>query len=32
MVQAFQSWLQVPEEPLETIKQVVEMLHTASLL
>ncbi|KAJ5771328.1 uncharacterized protein N7511_003379 [Penicillium nucicola] len=32
LIQAFNSWLQVPPESLEIITQVVTMLHTASLL
>lgn len=32
LIQAFNSWLQVPEESLAVIDKVVRMLHTASLL
>ena len=32
LVDAFNVWLQVPPESLEIVKQVVGMLHTASLL
>jgi len=32
MINAFNVWLRVPKESLETINKVVAMLHTASLL
>jgi len=32
LVNAFNAWLEVPEESLQTISKVVSMLHTASLL
>ncbi|KAI0710311.1 terpenoid synthase [Cerioporus squamosus] len=32
MIEAFNSWLQVPEDKLKVISKVVSMLHTASLL
>ncbi|KAH7028244.1 geranylgeranyl pyrophosphate synthetase AtmG [Macrophomina phaseolina] len=32
MISAFNEWLQIPEEKLDVIKRVVELLHTASLL
>ncbi|KAF4302311.1 Polyprenyl synthetase [Botryosphaeria dothidea] len=32
MMNAFNEWLQIPEEKLEVIKRVVGLLHTASLL
>ncbi|TCD64480.1 geranylgeranyl pyrophosphate synthetase [Steccherinum ochraceum] len=32
MISAFNKWLQVPEDKLQTIARVVSMLHTASLL
>jgi len=32
LIQAFQIWLKVPEEQLLIITEVIEMLHTASLL
>lgn len=32
LIQAFNIWLDVPEEDLKVIKRVVGMLHTASLL
>lgn len=32
LIQAFNSWLQVPPESLAIITKVVTMLHTASLL
>lgn len=32
LIQAFNSWLQVPPESLTIISKVVTMLHTASLL
>ncbi|KAH8705865.1 putative geranylgeranyl pyrophosphate synthase [Talaromyces proteolyticus] len=32
LIAAFNQWLQVPEEKLEVINRVVELLHTASLL
>lgn len=32
LIQAFNSWLQVPPESLAIISKVVTMLHTASLL
>lgn len=32
LIQAFDSWLQVPPESLKIITRVVAMLHTASLL
>lgn len=32
LIEAFNSWLQVPEESLAIISKVVGMLHTASLL
>lgn len=32
LIQAFNSWLQVPPQSLEVISKVVTMLHTASLL
>ena len=32
MIAAFNKWLQVPGEKLETISRVVSMLHTASLM
>jgi geranylgeranyl diphosphate synthase type 3 len=32
LIQAFNSWLQVPAESLVIITKVVTMLHTASLL
>ncbi|KAG0168552.1 geranylgeranyl pyrophosphate synthetase, partial [Apophysomyces sp. BC1015] len=32
MIEAFNAWLQVPEEALEVITHVIEMLHSASLL
>ncbi|TVY80295.1 Geranylgeranyl pyrophosphate synthase [Lachnellula suecica] len=32
LIMAFNEWLEVPEESLEVIKNVVGMLHTASLL
>ncbi|KAI8923965.1 hypothetical protein BC831DRAFT_513731, partial [Entophlyctis helioformis] len=32
LIEGFQLWLDVPKDKLETIKHIVEMLHTASLL
>ena len=32
LIQGFNRWLQVPEDQLSIIKQVIAMLHTASLL
>lgn len=32
MMNAFNQWLQIPEEKLEIIKEVIKLLHTASLL
>ena len=32
MLDAFDTWLQVPQEKLKIISKVVSMLHTASLL
>lgn len=32
MMDAFNLWLQIPEEKLIIIKEVVKLLHTASLL
>lgn len=32
LIQAFNTWLKVPKESLETIERVISMLHTASLL
>ncbi|KAJ3294123.1 Geranylgeranyl pyrophosphate synthase [Borealophlyctis nickersoniae] len=32
LIEAFGLWLQVPKDKLDTIRSVVEMLHTASLL
>lgn len=32
LIDAFNVWLQVPAESIEVVKQVVGMLHTASLL
>lgn len=32
LIEAFNVWLEVPEEDLGIIKNVVRMLHTASLL
>ncbi|KAL2912608.1 hypothetical protein HK105_207916 [Polyrhizophydium stewartii] len=32
LIQGFRQWLHVPDDKLETIKQIVAMLHTASLL
>jgi geranylgeranyl diphosphate synthase type 3 len=32
MIQAFQFWIKVPEDDLNIIKQVISMLHCASLL
>lgn len=32
MIEAFNLWLNVPEEKLATIAKVVSMLHSASLL
>ncbi|KAK8073458.1 geranyl geranyl pyrophosphate synthase [Apiospora phragmitis] len=32
MMDAFNQWLQIPEEKLEIIKEVIKLLHTASLL
>ena len=32
MIAAFNKWLQVPEDALVIITQVIEMLHTSSLL
>ena len=32
MIEAFNMWLNVPEDKLKVISKVVSMLHTASLL
>lgn len=32
LIQAFNLWLDVPEDDLEVIKRIVRMLHNASLL
>ncbi|GAA6046614.1 hypothetical protein JCM3770_006240 [Rhodotorula araucariae] len=32
LIAAFNTWMQVPEQDLDTVKKVVGMLHTASLL
>jgi len=32
MMNAFNQWLQLPEEKLEIVKEVIKLLHTASLL
>ena len=32
LFQAFDHWIQVPQEKLAQIKEIIEMLHTASLL
>jgi hypothetical protein len=32
LIEAFNKWFQVPEPQLSTIKQIVTMLHTASLM
>ncbi|KAK8876911.1 isoprenoid synthase domain-containing protein [Apiospora arundinis] len=32
MMNAFNQWLQIPEEKLDIIKEVIKLLHTASLL
>lgn len=32
MITAFNEWLQIPDDKLEVIKRIIELLHTASLL
>lgn len=32
LIASFNTWMQVPEPDLDTVKKVVGMLHTASLL